>query len=113
MTELVNFIFPIMKISNFRHKLVFKQVVRFKVLQYSYTCLPIIIADCPLSSSSLDLFNLGSPHLSVWVSQSRGILELRPDIGVRVATVREKVLENEKFSRSGKSQGITFSVREI
>ena len=31
----------------------------------------------------------------------------------RVATVREKVLENEKFSRSGKSQEITFSVREI
>ena len=31
----------------------------------------------------------------------------------RVATVREKVLENEKNSRSGKSQGITFSVREI
>ena len=31
----------------------------------------------------------------------------------RVATVREKVLENEKFSRSGKSQGIIFSVREI
>ena len=28
----------------------------------------------------------------------------------RFATVREKVLENEKFSRSGKSQGITFSV---
>ena len=26
----------------------------------------------------------------------------------RVATVREKVLENEKFSRSGKSQGINF-----
>ena len=31
----------------------------------------------------------------------------------RVVTVREKVLENEKFTRSGKSQGITFSVREI
>ena len=31
----------------------------------------------------------------------------------RVATVREKVLENENFSRSGKSQGITFSVWEI
>ena len=30
----------------------------------------------------------------------------------RVATVREKVLENEKISRSGKSQGITFSVRQ-
>ena len=28
--------------------------------------------------------------------------------GYRVATVREKVLENEKISRSGKSQGITF-----
>ena len=32
---------------------------------------------------------------------------------IRVAMVREKVLENEKFYRSGKSQGITFSVREI
>ena len=31
---------------------------------------------------------------------------------LRVAKVREKVLENEKISRSGKSQGITFSVRE-
>ena len=31
----------------------------------------------------------------------------------RVATVREKVLENEKISRSGNSQGITFLVREI
>ena len=28
MTELVNYIFHIMKISNFRHKLAFKQVVR-------------------------------------------------------------------------------------
>ena len=32
---------------------------------------------------------------------------------IRVATVREKVLENERISRSGKNQGITFSVREI
>ena len=32
---------------------------------------------------------------------------------LRVAMVREKVLENEKISRSGKSQGITFLVREI
>ena len=31
----------------------------------------------------------------------------------RVATVMGKVLENEKIFRSGKSQGITFSVREI
>ena len=31
----------------------------------------------------------------------------------RIATVREKSLENEKFSRSGKSQGISVSVREI
>ena len=35
-----------------------------------------------------------------------------PKLG-RVATAREKVLENEKFSRSGKSQRITFLVREI
>ena len=31
----------------------------------------------------------------------------------KVATVRENILENEKISRSGKSQGISFSVREI
>ena len=31
----------------------------------------------------------------------------------RNATVREIVLENEKCSRSGKSQGISFSVMEI
>ena len=32
---------------------------------------------------------------------------------IRVATVREKSLENEIFSRSGKSQGISILVREI
>ena len=32
---------------------------------------------------------------------------------LRVATVREKSLENEIFSRSGKNQGISLSVREI
>ena len=31
----------------------------------------------------------------------------------RVATVRENYLENEIFSRSGKSQGILWMVREI
>ena len=31
----------------------------------------------------------------------------------RVATVREKYLENETFSRSGKSQGILWMVREF
>ena len=31
----------------------------------------------------------------------------------RVATVREKSLENEFFSRSGKSQGILILIREI
>ena len=31
----------------------------------------------------------------------------------RVATVREKCLENEIFSRSGKSQGILLLAREI
>ena len=31
----------------------------------------------------------------------------------RVATVREKYLENEIFSRSGKNQGIWWMVREI
>ena len=32
---------------------------------------------------------------------------------IRVATFREKSLENEFFSRSGKSQGILIEVREI
>ena len=31
----------------------------------------------------------------------------------RVATVKEKYLENELFSRSGKSQGILWMAREI
>ena len=31
----------------------------------------------------------------------------------RVASVREKSLENDIFSRSGKSQGISILVREI
>ena len=35
------------------------------------------------------------------------------DSTIRVATVREKSLENEIFSRSGKSQGISILVREI
>ena len=34
-------------------------------------------------------------------------------ITARVATVREKCLENEIFPRSGKSQGILWMVREI
>ena len=32
---------------------------------------------------------------------------------IRVATVREKYLGNELFSRSGKSQGILWMAREI
>ena len=32
---------------------------------------------------------------------------------LRFATVREKCLENDNFSRSGKSQGILVSVRDI
>ena len=33
--------------------------------------------------------------------------------GTQVYTVREKYLENEIFSRSGKSRGILWMVREI
>ena len=32
---------------------------------------------------------------------------------IRVATFREKSLENENLSRSGKSKGISFSLREV
>ena len=41
--------------------------------------------------------------------EKQGKLALLP----RVATVREKYLENEIFSRSGKSQGILWMAREI
>ena len=43
------------------------------------------------------------------VSRSRHLNEYMN----RVAMVREKSLENEIFSRSGKSQGISILVREI
>ena len=52
-------------------------------------------------------------HLSAKNIRSRCFVGPALGRNSRVATVREKVLENEKFSRSGKSQGITFSVREI
>ena len=59
--------------------------------------------------SELHLFHAHSSSLAHLISYYEG----RSICNDRVATVREKVLENEKFSRSGKSQGITFSVREI
>ena len=34
-------------------------------------------------------------------------------LSLRVASVREKYLENEIFSRSGKSQGILWMAKEI
>ena len=46
----------------------------------------------------------------------RGITRISVKISsccIRVATVREKSLDNEFFSRSGKSQGISILVGEI
>ena len=40
-------------------------------------------------------------------------MAVHPSVHPRVATVREKYLENEIFSRSGKSQGILWMAREI
>ena len=40
-------------------------------------------------------------------------LDLNLAYNIRVATVREKCLENEIISMSGKSQGILWMVREI
>ena len=57
-----------------------------------------------LQSGKIITFKSWLPYLA---------LLLHPKTNIRVATVREKVLENEKISRSGKSQGIIFSVREI
>ena len=59
---------------------------------------------------SFDLRSLLSPRTSIGFHKRLKITRGRNN---RVATVREKVLENEKISRSGKSQGITISVREI
>ena len=50
-----------------------------------------------------DRFSCDEAHIAVF-GYIVGIL--------RVATVREKSLENEIFSRSGKSQGISILVRE-
>ena len=52
-------------------------------------------------------------HLPYIQKMVLGFYNVQMYIIYRVATVREKVLENEKFSRSGKSQGVIFSVREI
>ena len=41
------------------------------------------------------------------------VYKLWAQVANRVATVREKSLENEIFSRSGKSQGVSILVREI
>ena len=46
MTELVNYIFHMMKISIFRHKLAFKQVVRFKNPSVYIFLDPVRFIDC-------------------------------------------------------------------
>ena len=51
-------------------------------------------------------------HLQLAAREHRYFFSSRSGID-RVATVREKYLENEIFSRSGKSQGILWMVREI
>ena len=54
------------------------------------------------------LLNLTGINLSFQSQQEVEFVD-----SIRVATVREKSLENEIFSRSGKSQGISILVREI
>ena len=46
------------------------------------TRLSIEITDCQASSSSLDLFSLGYPHLGVRVPQSQGVFQLWPNQGI-------------------------------
>ena len=61
-----------------------------------------------------DSFRNGNTELVIdMATQAQQVFNKLVVLYSRVATVREKVLENEKISRSGKSQGITFSVREI
>ena len=62
--------------------------------------------------TNLQRYDTTSAHVAKHVLQFASG-KLQYIIGVRVATGREKVLENEKCSRSGKSQGISFSVREF
>ena len=52
-------------------------------------------------------------NVKVHLRTRRGNVNIRKINVIRVATVREKSLENEFFSRSGKSQGISILVREI
>ena len=83
----------------FEVKRVSDRIILVKIIvgQRVLCLLSVYASQCGLSDSVKDLF----------------YDQLRAVTAIRVATISEKVLENEKFSRSGKSQGITFSVREI
>ena len=52
-------------------------------------------------------------RITVFTASSTHSFELACMSIHRVATVREKYLENEIFSRSGKSQGILWMAREF
>ena len=49
---------------------------------------------------------IGSHKIVCFCKKGRKNMDVKPYTLRRVATVREKYLENEFFSRSGKSQGI-------
>ena len=64
--------------------------------------------DCDMKSG-LSLFFCTTPSIDFGIGGG-----IRGSGGkTRAGTVREKYLENEIFSRSGKSQGILWMVREI
>ena len=72
------------------------------------------------SEAFLDFTNSDSPNVKAYKSPECTQLRhsghrssVTPATLCRVATVREKSLENGIFSRSGKSQGISILVREI
>ena len=75
-------------------------------------CPSLHISKCHIFGNHIHWLNFNSSHFLHCGGACVSSIECSVRLA-RVATVREKVLENENFSRSGKSQGITFSVREI
>ena len=73
----------------------------------------------PIPNAAFFLFKKKKKKSSIWYwylkkkKQEKRVCKIYNSCPWHGCHGREKVLENEKISRSGKSQGITFSVREI
>ena len=63
--------------------------------------------------AKIKLAGLHPLNLYLYTLNPTNLTDCSLELYFRVATVREKYMENEIFSRSGKSQGILWMAREI